>query len=170
MDVPTVKEIMANKVVALSPDMSIQDAISVLLKNRISGAPVVDEDNKLVGVLSEKDCLRIFANGAFNVLPGGLVSQYMSTELATVNTGTDLFTVADMLLKRPFRRLPVVDSEGRLSGQVSRRDVLAGTRKIWSSSPVEKKWTDATYLTDEIKAALSSRKSKIETQVQPPKD
>jgi len=170
MNVPTVKELMVKKVAALSPEMSMEDAINFLLKHSVSGAPVVDADEKLVGVLSEKDCLRIFANGAYNVLPGGLVNRYMSTTVMTVSPGTDLFTVADILLKKPFRRLPVVDGDGVLVGQVSRRDVLAGTGKIWGSSPVSKEWTDSKYLTDEIKAALSSRRPKIETQVIPPKD
>ena len=77
MDVPTVKDCMNTKLVTLSPGMRIQAAIKVLLKHNISGAPVVDDDRKLVDVLSEKDCLRIFANGAYNVLPGGVVERYM---------------------------------------------------------------------------------------------
>lgn len=170
MDMPTVKDLMRKEVAALSPEMSIEDAINFLLKHGVSGAPVVDADHKLMGVLSEKDCLRIFANGAYNVLPGGLVNRYMSTNVMTVTPGTDLFTLADILLKNPFRRLPVVDGDGVLVGQVSRRDVLAGTGKIWGSSPIQKEWTDSKYLTDEIKAALSSRKPRVETQVLPPKD
>jgi predicted transcriptional regulator len=70
MQAKTVKEYMQRRLVTLQPDMPIEVAIQLLLKNRISGAPVVDEDRKLIGVLSEKDCLRIFANGAYNVLPG----------------------------------------------------------------------------------------------------
>ena len=87
MDVPVARDIMTKKILSLSPDMSIESAISILLKNQISGAPVVDEENRLVGMLSEKDCLRIFANGAYNVLPGGVVSKYMSTTVETVSAG-----------------------------------------------------------------------------------
>jgi len=160
MDVPTVRDCMNTKLVTLSPGMRIREAIKVLLKHKISGAPVVDGDRRLVGVLSEKDCLRIFANGAYNVLPGGVVGQYMSKDVMTIDDGADLFTVADTFLRNPFRRLPIVDEAGVLVGQISRRDVLNGSHRIWSESPIKKKWTDAKYLTDEIKAALST----------PPKD
>lgn len=158
--VPVVRDIMATKLVTLSPEMSIQKAIDQLLKHRISGAPVVDDERKLVGILSEKDCLRIFANGAYNNLPGGIVDQYMSKSLTTIEAETDLFTVADIFFKNSFRRLPVLDEDGLLIGQVSRCDVLAGSRQIWETSPVEREWTDARYLTDEIKAALESPQPK----------
>ena len=157
---PVVKDIMVTKLVTLSPDMHIQQAISLLLKHRISGAPVVDDEKKLVGVLSEKDCLRIFANGAYNNLPGGVVDQYMSKTLTTIEADTDLFTVADIFFKNSFRRLPVQDTDGRLVGQVSRCDVLEGSRQIWETSPVEREWTDSKYLTDEIKAALKTPQAK----------
>ena len=154
MKVRTVKEYMQIKLVTLQPGMPIAKAIQLLLKHRISGAPVVDEDRKLIGVLSEKDCLRIFANGAYNVLPEAVVEQYMSRTVHTIDEDADLFKAAEVFLKNPFRRLPIVDAEGRLVGQISRRDVLNGSREVWESSPVAKQWTDAKYLTDEIKAAL----------------
>jgi CBS domain-containing protein len=160
---PLVKEIMATKLVRLSPDMNIEEAIGLLLKHRISGAPVVDAESKLVGILSEKDCLRIFANGAYNNLPGGVVGQYMSKTLTTIDANADLFSVADIFFQNTFRRLPVLDDEGHLLGQVSRRDVLEGSRQIWETSPVEAAWTDAKYLTDEIKAALESPHPRPET-------
>jgi predicted transcriptional regulator len=154
MKAKTVKEYMQRRLVTLESDMPIEVAIQLLLKNRISGAPVVDEDRKLIGVLSEKDCLRIFANGAYNVLPGAIVEQYMSRSVHTIDEDADLFTAADVFLKNPFRRLPIVDDDGRLVGQISRRDVLNGSREVWESSSYAKQWTDAKYLTDEIKAAL----------------
>jgi CBS domain-containing protein len=157
MEVATVKDCMTTKLVTLRPDMRIQEAIKLLLKHKISGAPVVSEERTLIGMLSEKDCLRIFANGAYNTLPGAVVEQYMSREVTTINPDADIFTAAEVFLKHPFRRLPIVDEDGRLLGQISRRDVLNGSHKIWSKSPVKKAWTDATYLTDEIKAALTTQ-------------
>lgn len=151
--VPVVHEFMTEKVITLKSSMTISEAIDLLLKNRISGAPVVDEEGILVGVLSEKDCLRLFASGAYNQVPGAHVDHYMSKDLLTVGPNDGLFTVAGIFLKNTFRRLPVVEG-GKLIGLVSRRDILDGSRKIWESSPVEKPWTDSRYLTDEIKAAL----------------
>ena len=74
----------------------------MLLKNNISGAPVTDNNNNLVGILSEKDCLRIFANGSFHGMPGGSVDQYMTKAVSTVDISTDLFSVADKFLQHNF--------------------------------------------------------------------
>ena len=155
MKVPTVRDIMQTKLVTLTPELEMEQAINLLLKHKISGASVVGEHRKLVGVLSEKDCLRIFASGAYNETPGGLVSQYMSREPTTIGVDCDLFTAASVFLKQSFRRLPVVDGDGVLIGQVSRRDVLAGSREIWAAPPEGKRrWTDSKYIPDQVKAAL----------------
>ena len=156
MNVPSVKDCMTNKLVTLSPEQRIEEAIHVLLKNHISGAPVVDANKKLLGVLSEKDCLRIFANGAYNRLPGAIVEQYMSKEPTTISVEVDIFSAAEVFLRNPFRRLPIVDENGVLVGQISRRDVLNGSRRIWAASPVKKQWTDARYIPEEVKAVLES--------------
>ena len=67
--IPVVKNYMITRLITLTRDMDVYFAIGLLLKNRISGAPVIDNDNNLVGILSEKDCLRIFANGSFYDMP-----------------------------------------------------------------------------------------------------
>ena len=154
MEMPVVRDCMNTKLVTLRREMKIEDAINLLLKNRISGAPVVDEDGKLVGVLSEKDCLRIFANSAYNLLPGADVEKYMSKDLTTLTPDVDIFTAAELFLKNPFRRLPIVDDDGVLVGQISRRDILNSTHHLWAASPVPKQWTDAVYIPEQVKAVL----------------
>ncbi|MBU0676635.1 MAG: CBS domain-containing protein [Verrucomicrobia bacterium] len=155
MKVPSVRDLMVTRVITLRPEMDIYEAINHLLKNRISGAPVVDAEMHPVGMLSEKDCLRIFANGAYHQIAGRHVSEYMSVDLSTVSPDDGLFTVADIFLRNAFRRLPVVE-DGILVGQISRRDVLDGSRKIWELSPMTRPWTDSKYLSEELKAALKS--------------
>lgn len=151
----TAREIMSKTLVTLQPDMDMIEAMFLLLKHHISGAPVVDDEWRVVGVLSEKDCLRMFAHGAYDKSPSGHVKDYMSTQVTTVDPSTDLFTIADIFLKNSFRRLPVAE-EGKLIGQVSRRDVLDGSRALWLESPVKPKWTDSKYVPDEIRARLDS--------------
>ena len=65
---PIVKDYMTKAVITVKEDEDVYGAIQTLLNNKISGAPVLDINNNLVGILSEKDCLRIFSNGMFHNL------------------------------------------------------------------------------------------------------
>ena len=149
---PIVKNYMAANLIYLKEDMDVYLAIGLLLKNNISGAPVVDENDDICGILSEKDCLRIFANGSFYNMPSGAVSRFMTQAVATVSPETDLFSVADIFLKHNYRRLPVVKGK-KLVGQISRRDVL---RAIQDSSEYNVNNDDINgYITQEMKGSLS---------------
>lgn len=153
----TARDLMSRSLVTLMPEMDMEQAIHVLLKNKVSGATVVNEDGEVQGVLSEKDCLRIFASGAYNSLPKTYVQDYMSKDVTTITPDADLFRVAELFLKNSFRRLPVVE-DGILVGQVSRRDVLERSRELWQAAPPKREWTDSKYIPDEIRARLESRK------------
>jgi CBS domain-containing protein len=74
----TAADIMTRSVVTLSQEGCIYQAIEVLLKHKLLGALVVDETGRLVGILSEKDCLRVLVGGALAGLPDGLVRDYMT--------------------------------------------------------------------------------------------
>ena len=148
-----VREFMASRLVTLTPEQDVFAAIRLLLHHRISGAPVVDAEHRLLGILSEKDCLRVFASGAYYHEAGGRVADYMTRTVVTVGPEDELFRVADLLLSHSFRRLPVVEN-GRLVGQVSRRDVLLASLRICEEPPVKPPFTDAKYLSDEMKAKL----------------
>jgi CBS domain-containing protein len=118
-----VKDIMTKKLITFQPDMRVIAAIESLLKHKISGAPVVDENGNLVGVLSEIDCMSTIIQDLYYSDSGGSVRDFMSTEITTVNSEMGLVDLAEIFQKKHFRRLPVVDN-GILVGQVSRRDVL----------------------------------------------
>ncbi|MCS6771192.1 MAG: CBS domain-containing protein [Kiritimatiellae bacterium] len=154
--VPTVRDFMVTNLVTLRPRMPIREAIDILLKHRISGAPVVDDNGKLIGTLSEKDCLRVFANAAFYHSDPGDVEDYMNTNVVTISPDADIFHAAQVFLNNTFRRLPVLEN-GRLVGQISRRDVLNASRKMADAPPFPPPFTDAKYLTDEVKAALADK-------------
>ncbi|MBT3947277.1 MAG: CBS domain-containing protein [Candidatus Marinimicrobia bacterium] len=118
-----VKDIMTKKLVTFQSDMRVRAAIESLLKHKISGAPVVDENGNLVGVLSEIDCMSTIIQDLYYSDSGGSVEDFMSTEITTVNSEMGLVDLAEIFQIKHFRRLPVVDN-GILVGQVSRRDVL----------------------------------------------
>lgn len=123
MDKISVKDFMAKQLVVFKPTMDIYNAIDELVQAGISGAPVVDDDGKLIGIISQKDCLRILANGVFHNNPAGTVNQYMTEAVMSIGSDMDIFTVADLFLNNVYRRIPVVDN-GVVVGQISRRDVL----------------------------------------------
>jgi len=124
-----VGSIMTTRLHVLRPDMEIYEAMEIFVKQRISGAPVVDEHGALVGVLSEKDCLKVLLAGAFDQRPEPDVSFFMSTSVITIDVNAPVVRAAELFIELPIRRLPVVD-EGRLVGQISRRDVVQEILRI----------------------------------------
>ena len=125
----SIKEFMAKQLITFRSDTPIETAMESFLENKISGAPVLDDQGKLVGVLSEKDCMRtLFESSYYNNL-GGFVKEYMSTDLKTINIHDTLSNVADEFIKSRFRRFPVMEGD-KLVGQISRRDILRAIVKL----------------------------------------
>jgi len=118
-----VKDYMSANLVTLSPSTSILDAARQLVENRISGAPVLDQQGNLVGLLSEKDCMRIALYAGYHSEAAGTVSEYMHKDVKTVDAERNIVDVAMMFIEDDYRRYPVM-KDGRLVGQISRRDVL----------------------------------------------
>jgi len=119
----TVADIMATRLVTFTADMNIHKAIGILVDKRISGAPVLDSDGVLVGVLSKKDCLKIVFSARYHDDWGGPVREFMSTPVETMDAGEDLVSAAQTFIESNFRRFPVL-RDGKLVGQVSRHDIL----------------------------------------------
>ena len=118
------QEFMVKRLITLRPEMDVMDAVKLLLKYRISGAPVVDSRGKFLGVFSEKCCMHIILDAAYDSLPTNHVEAFMDRDAQTCRPDTDLLSIAQVFLLTSRRRLPVVDEHGMLLGQVSRRDVL----------------------------------------------
>ena len=119
----TVADIMATELVTFRPGAHIRGAIRTLLDNRISGAPVVDSDDNLIGILSRKVCLKIAFVAAYHDDWDGRVRDFMVTDVKTMGADTDLVSAAKIFFGSHFRRYPVM-RDGRLIGQVSRHDIL----------------------------------------------
>ena len=84
---PSVTKFMATKLITFTPETDIGEAIDVILKKKISGAPVLNAKKELVGMLSEVDCLRILLEGPYNKEPEKMttVADYMSTSVKTIS-------------------------------------------------------------------------------------
>jgi CBS domain-containing protein len=129
-------DFMVSRLFTLSPDMDVFDAVRLLLKNRISGAPVVDPQGRFLGVFSERCSLHVLLDAAYESLPTTQVGPFMDTDARTIGPETDLLSIAQVFLLTSARRLPVVDQQGILRGQVSRRDVLTAAMKQLSPPTV----------------------------------
>lgn len=127
--VPTARECMTRWFVTLSPDTDIFDAIDLFVKKRTGGAPVVAEDGSLVGILTEKDCLRVVSNSAYAGLKEGTVAEYMSPIKMTLDADMDMFMVAEQFLATNFVILPVLE-HGKLVGRISRADMLGAIQDL----------------------------------------
>ena len=125
-----VKDYMSASLVTFTPEMNVLHAIHAMVENGISGAPVVDEHGNLIGLLSEKDCMKVALNAGYYHEYGGRVSEYMTHEVHTVDAETSILEVAKLFLEQNVRRYPVMEGN-RLVGQISRRDVLKALEFLW---------------------------------------
>lgn len=124
------RHIMCTSLLSLSPGMEINKAMHLLLNRKISGAPVLDNSGDLVGVLSQKDCLKAVLNTHYHHVWGGLVQDYMAPDVFTLDADMDLLTVAHHFINSSYRRFPVME-QGKLVGQVSRSDLLLALSEHW---------------------------------------
>jgi len=123
--------VRASDMITFSPEQSIQEVINIIIDKKISGAPVLDSQRKLVGIISEKDCLRIIVDQAYHNLPSSdrKVADYMTLKVKTLSPDSDVVEAANEFLNTAVRRLPIIEN-GVLLGQVSRRDILRAAKNI----------------------------------------
>ncbi len=136
----TARDCMTTKLVTLNPEMDVIKAVELLLKNRISGAPVVDSYNNYLGVFSEKCSMQVLLDAAYDQLPSNKVRMFMNTGAMTIEPDTQLLSMAQVFLLTNYRRLPVLE-DGVLVGQVSRRDVMREALKMLRHQGVTKDTT-----------------------------
>jgi CBS domain-containing protein len=118
-----VGDYMTTDLVTAKPDSELTRVVRTLIDKDISGLLVVDENGKLVGILTERDCLAAATTAGYFDEWGGPVADYMSSPVETVSSGENLIDVAIRMTQSSYRRFPVVDDD-RLVGLISRRDVF----------------------------------------------
>ncbi|MBD2100506.1 CBS domain-containing protein [Leptolyngbya sp. FACHB-261] len=143
----TVADIMTRDLVVVRPETPLKEAIQILAERRISGFPVVAEDGKLVGVLSETDLMRqeagavppayiLFLDSVIYLESpnryerdlqkalGQTVGEVMTRKPITITAAASLREAARVMADRKINRLPVVDSADRVIGIVTRGDIV----------------------------------------------
>jgi CBS-domain-containing membrane protein len=136
-----VRRAMTMEVVTIKKQADIRTAAELLTKHRISGMPVVDENDHVIGVIGEADILALaglkrehgFKDIVRHLLgepvpvhrkAGNTVGEVMSTPAITTTPDGDIRDVAAILDERRIKRLPVVDEQGRIVGVISRADII----------------------------------------------
>lgn len=118
-----VKDYMSKNVITLAPEMDLLHAGHLLVIHDISGAPVLDKQNKLVGILSERDCMRVAMQADYHGTLGGLVQDHMSGNPQFVGPEESILNVSRLFVEGHYHRYPVLENSC-LIGVISRRDVM----------------------------------------------
>lgn len=123
------RDYMTRHLITLTPDMEVMHAVGIFIERQISGAPVLDPTGNLVGMLSEKDCMRVALSAGYYGEWGGRVAEYMHSPVATIDADMPIVEVAQLFAEREYRRYPVLE-DARLVGQISRSDVLRALQQL----------------------------------------
>lgn len=141
------KDIMVKKVITINKDESVKKLSDLLIKHKISGVPVIDDEDKLVGIATEGDLIVKDADlhfpRYFKLLDsiiyleslnkfkqslkkylGTKVEDIMTSPVRTVREDTPVSDIANMMIKYNINRVPVIDSRGNLAGIITRADIV----------------------------------------------
>ena len=125
-DIPVlVRDYMSTKLITFKSGEEIEKVIDSLIKNRISGAPVVNNKNELIGVISEGDCIKYISDSRYYNMPleKSTVEKHMVKNVETIEGSMNIFDAANKFLESKRRRFPIVEN-GKLIGQISQKDIL----------------------------------------------
>lgn len=134
-----VKDYMSTNLITFKPEQSVQEVVEALIKHKISGGPVVNNSNQLVGIISEGDCLKQLSESRYYNMPleHDNVEKRMATNVETIDGNMDVFDAANKFLNSKRRRFPIVEN-GKLVGQISQKDILKAALQLkgenWNST------------------------------------
>lgn len=133
INVPSVQDYMVKDPITFKEDTEILHVVDTFLENCITGAPVVDGEGNLKGLIDDKDCLKVLIDYAyFPSEPGDStqVKDYMTNVMKTISPDKDILEVAATFFETKYKRLVVVDAHNKVVGQISRRDILRAIRDL----------------------------------------
>lgn len=126
-----VRDYMATSLITFRENENIMDVAEKLTKHQISGGCVVDDNNKLLGVISEGDCMKHISDSQYYNMPleDTTVGSRMNCNVETIDGNMNVLDAAKCFIEKKFRRFPIVEN-GKLMGQISQRDVLHAAIKL----------------------------------------
>lgn len=126
-----VSDYMTRDLITFRPEQSVEDVIDTLIKYKISGGPVVNDKNELIGIISEGDCLKQISDSRYYNMPMAQdnVETRMIRNVDTIDGNMDVFDAANKFLDSKRRRFPIVEN-GKLVGQISQKDILKAALEL----------------------------------------
>jgi len=131
-----VSDYMTTKLITFQPAQTIHDVIATLIKYKISGGPVVNDKNELIGIISETDCIKHISDSKYYNMPmdnSHSLANNMVSEVETIDKNMNIFDAATKFINSGRRRFPIIEN-GKLIGQISQKDVLKAALKMKGNS------------------------------------
>jgi CBS domain-containing protein len=134
-----VSDFMTKDLITFKPEQKVISVVEMLIKYKISGGPVVNDNNELVGIISEGDCLKQISESRYYNMPMDdyTVEERMIKNVDTLDGNMNVFDAANVFLESKHRRFPIVVN-GKLVGQISQKDILKAALKLkghnWNST------------------------------------
>ena len=130
-----VSDYMTKNLIVFKPKQSVLEVMNLLIKNRISGGPVVNDNHELVGIISEGDCIKQITESRYYNQPieNINVEEHMIKNVETIKGDMNIFDAAEKFLSSKRRRFPIIE-EGKLVGQISQKDILKAALKLKGNS------------------------------------
>ena len=122
------RDIMSRDIVTVSPGTYILEAIDILIDKDISGAPVLEDNGRLIGIISEKDLMVSLDFLGSSSADTVTVGEIMTKDVVTFSEDTPIKDVIQLMVRNDVKRVPIVKDNG-VVGIISRRDILEGMRK-----------------------------------------
>ncbi len=130
-----VSDYMSTNLTTFKPEQSVLEVMNTLIKKKISGGPVVNDKNELVGIISEGDCMKQISSSRYHNHPmqDAKVEDHMVKDVETIDGNMNLFDAVDTFLNHKRRRFPIV-KDGKLVGLISQKDVLKAALELKGNS------------------------------------
>jgi CBS domain-containing protein len=126
-----VSDYMTTNLITFTPDQPIESVIQALIKHRISGGPVVNINNELIGIISEGDCIKQISDSRYYNMPlqDQTIEKLMVKNVDTIDGNMNIFDAANKFLATKRRRFPILEN-GKLVGQISQKDILKAAMEL----------------------------------------
>lgn len=126
-----VSDYMTTNLITFNPDQSIESVMQALIEHRISGGPVVNEKNEVIGIISQGDCIKQVSESRYYNMPmqDQTIEKHMVKNVETIDGNMNIFDAANKFLQAKRRRFPIVEN-GKLVGQISQKDVLKAAMQM----------------------------------------